>query len=183
LCYLGGTPHGLMDVFGLRSTEIDGLYDWENNVSIPIEGNSLGLTSIWQCNNLCDLVKVTTAEVLGTYGEDFYEGMPTITRNSYGQGNAYYICADFEQGFYDEVISKIVNEAKLEVPAREIFVNEIPRGIEVTTRKSEENTYIFIQNFNKDAVDIELDLEKAEILFGDYSDGRIRKFGTIVIRK
>lgn len=183
LCYLGGTPHGLLDVFGLRSTEIDGLYDWESNVSIPVEGNSLGLASSWQCNNLCDLVKVTTAEVLGVYGRDFYEGMPTITRNSYGQGNAYYICADFEQGFYDEVISKIVKDAKVEVPVREIFVNEIPRGIEVTTRKSEENTYVFIQNFNKDAVDINLDLENAEILSGDYSDGKIPKFGTVVIKK
>lgn len=183
LCYLGGTPHGMMDVFGLRSTEIDGLYDWESNVSIPVEGNSLGLASSWQCNNLCDLVKVTTAEVLGVYGRDFYEGMPTITRNSYGQGNAYYICADFEQGFYDEVISKIVKDAKVEVPVREIFVNEIPRGIEVTTRKSEENTYVFIQNFNKDAVDINLDLENAEILSGDYSDGKIPKFGTVVIKK
>ena len=28
-CYLEGTPHGLMDVLGIRSTEIDGLYDWE----------------------------------------------------------------------------------------------------------------------------------------------------------
>ena len=27
-CYLGGTPHGLMDVLGLRSTEIDGLFDY-----------------------------------------------------------------------------------------------------------------------------------------------------------
>ena len=27
LCFLEGTPHGLMDVMGLRSTEIDGLYD------------------------------------------------------------------------------------------------------------------------------------------------------------
>ena len=28
-CYLGGTPHGLMDVFGLMAEEIDGLYDGE----------------------------------------------------------------------------------------------------------------------------------------------------------
>jgi len=29
LCFLGGTPHALMDVMGLRSTEIDALYDGE----------------------------------------------------------------------------------------------------------------------------------------------------------
>ena len=28
-CFLGGTPYGLMDVTGVRSTEIDALFDWE----------------------------------------------------------------------------------------------------------------------------------------------------------
>jgi len=178
LCYLGGTPHGLLDVFGLRSTEIDGLYDWESNTSVPVEGNSLGLASSWECKNLCDLVKVTTAEVLGVYGKDFYEGMPTITRNRYGAGDAYYICADFEQGFYDEVISKIVMGTDMELPLK-----EVPAGIEVTSRKSEDNTYVFIQNFNSDAVDIKLDLDNTEIILGDYSDGKISRFATIVIKK
>ena len=31
LCYLKGTPHGLMDVVGLRSEENDGLFDGETN--------------------------------------------------------------------------------------------------------------------------------------------------------
>ena len=35
LCYLGGTPHDLMDVMGFRSMEIDGLYDGEWNEGIP----------------------------------------------------------------------------------------------------------------------------------------------------
>ena len=34
-CFLGGTPYGLMDVAGLRSTETDALYDWEENHAIP----------------------------------------------------------------------------------------------------------------------------------------------------
>ena len=34
----GGTPHGLMDVMGLRSTEIDGLYDGEYNRGVPVRG-------------------------------------------------------------------------------------------------------------------------------------------------
>lgn len=178
LCYLGGTPHGLLDVFGIRSTEIDALYDWESNTSIPVEGNSLGLTSSRQCKNLCDLVKVTTAEVLGVYGKDFYEGMPTLTKNQYGMGEAYYICADFEQAFYDEVISKIVKDTNVEVP-----IKDVPEGIEITSRKSQENTYVFVQNFNNEALEIELDTGNAEIIFGDYSEGKIQRFGTIVLKK
>ena len=178
LCYLGGTPHGLMDVFGLRSTEIDALYDWENNVSIPVEGNSLGLNAQWNCKNLCDIVKVSTAEVLGVYGEDFYAGMPAITKNQYGKGIAYYVCADFEQGFYDDFISKIVGLTNIKKP-----VKVIPNGIEVTTRKSEQNEYIFIQNFNNHEVDIKIELEDAKIILGKYEHGKMQKFETIVIKK
>lgn len=36
LCYLEGTPHSLLDVFGLRSKEIDGLYEWEENSLIRL---------------------------------------------------------------------------------------------------------------------------------------------------
>ena len=35
-CYLEGTPHGLMDVLGIRSTEIDGLYDWIRLIHVNI---------------------------------------------------------------------------------------------------------------------------------------------------
>ena len=177
LCYLGGTPHGLMDVFGLRSTEIDALYDWESNVSIPVEGNSLGLNGKWNCKNLCDIVKVSTAEVLGVYGEDFYEGMPTITKNQFGKGIAFYVSADFEQGFYDEAISKIVGLSNMKKP-----VEVIPNGVEITTRKSEQNEYVFIQNFNNYEVDIKLELENAKIILGEYEHGKIQKFETLVVK-
>ena len=43
-CYLGGTPHGLMDVFGLRRTETDGLYDGEVNHFVPV-GESISSSS------------------------------------------------------------------------------------------------------------------------------------------
>ena len=176
LCYLGGTPYGLMDVFGLRSTEIDALYDWESNVSIPIEGNTLGLSGKWNCKNLCDIVKVSTAEVLGVYGQDFYEGMPTITQNQYGKGFAYYVCADFEQGFYDELISKIVGLTNIKKP-----VDVIPKGVEITTRKSEQNEYIFVQNYNDHEVNIEL--KNVRIILGKYEQGKMKEFETIVIKK
>ena len=49
LCYLEGTPHGLLDVLGLRSKEIDGLYEWEENLLIPVTENSLQLNTSYKC--------------------------------------------------------------------------------------------------------------------------------------
>lgn len=177
LCYLGGTPYGLMDVFGLRSTEIDGLYDHECNFSVPVPGNSAGILQKWQCRNLCDIVQTSTAEVLAVYGDDFYAGSPALTKNAFGHGYAYYICADFEQGFYDELFAQIVKEAGLEGA-----LDQIPVGVEVTTRESADSTYTFVQNFNRESVTIGLDTERSQIILGEY-DGTIAAFDTIIVKR
>lgn len=98
-CYLEGTPHGLMDVLGIRSTEIDGLYDWEENTFIPIDGNELDLNQTYTCKYLCDLVQLRGAKSLMTYGEDFYAGYSALTVNDYGKGRAWYVAADADKDF------------------------------------------------------------------------------------
>lgn len=177
LCFLGGTPHGLMDVFGLRSTEIDGLFDWETNHAVPVQGNALGLEKEWTCSHLCELVRTSTAEPIAVYGEDFYAGEPALTLNTYGAGKAYYVCADFEQGFYDELYKKLVTDLEIALPFA-----DIPQGVEVTTREAEDCRYVFIQNYNREAVPMEIDLKDAEIILGEYNEGCIQRFGTIVVK-
>lgn len=177
LCFLEGTPHALMDVMGLRSTEIDGLFDWESNSAIPAEGNPMGLTKTYTCKNLCELVRLSTANVLMTYGEDFYAGMPALTENSFGAGKAYYVCADFEQAFFDDVYEKILKEAGIHS-----VIPNVPGGVEVTTRENDAAEYVFLQSFNRYGVEIDLPMDNYEILMGEY-DGTLRAFGTIVLKR
>ena len=177
LCFLGGTPHGLMDVFGLRSMEIDALYDHEENYIVLADDSQIKLSSDWKCKNLCDVVDVSTAKVLGRYGDDFYKNSPAFTCNIFGEGKAYYICADFEQGFYDEVYAQIAKEAKVSSP-----IHVIPEGVEVTTRQTEDNMYLFIQNFNRKPVKIEIDLDEKEMILGDYEEGMIKPLETLVVK-
>lgn len=176
LCFLGGTPHGLLGVFGIRSMEIDGLYDGEENRAIPKKNVSLELSREYRCKNLCDLVKTEGAEVLAEYGDDFYAGMPALTVHAYGEGRAYYVCADFEEAFYQDLYQKIIRQQNI-TP----LLLEIPEGVEVTSREDEKNRYLFIQNFNREAILVKLPEENAEILFGEY-DGRVEAFGTVVLK-
>ena len=177
LCFLGGTPHGLMDVFGLRSMEIDALYDHENNYIVSMNDNNIKISNQWKCKNLCDIVKLSTAKTLGVYGDDFYKDRPAFTVNEYEKGKAYYICADFEQGFYDEVYEQIAKEARMNFP-----IEMIPKGVEVTTRQTEEYMYIFIQNYNRKAVELNLDMEGKEILLGVYENNLIQPLTSIVVK-
>lgn len=178
LCFLGGTPHGLMDVMGLRHEELDALYDGEKNTAVPVAGNALGLTRSYSCENFCDLVKVKDAQVLFTYGEDFYAGEPALTCHSFGEGKAYYICADMEQAFYDDVYAKVLEQNQI-LPILPGL--KVPEGVEVSSRESETAVYIFIQNFRKDTVTLDLP-EDLELMLGE-SREKLSSYGTMVLRK
>ena len=168
LCFLGGTPHGLMDVMGLRSTEIDGLYDGEYNRGVPVRGNELCLTKTYTCNHLCELVKTSTAQPLMTYETDFYAGMPALTVNLFGKGKAYHV--------YDEVYRKIAKEAGVKR-----VVAHIPEGVEVSVRRNQDTDYVFVQNFNRQPVEVKLPVEQYPVWLGKY-DGTIDRFGTVVLK-
>lgn len=176
LCFLGGTPHELMDVFGLRSMEIDALYDWECNYAIPEEKAPFDKT--YTCRNLCDLVNTTTAKALLKYREDFYQGMPVLTENTYGNGTAYYICADLEQEFYNDFYRMLVKKAGIAAPV----AWKIPEGVEVSTREAGETQYLFVQNFNAETVSVPLDEEVGEVLLGKKTNC-LPGYGSVVLKR
>ena len=163
-CFLGGTPYGLMDVTGIRSTEIDALYDWEENHAIPESKNHLGIGAAYSCKNLCELVEVSDAEVLMRYAEDFYQGYPVLTHKAYGNGHVYYVCADMEAAFYDDFLGKAAKEAGVES-----ILEYVPEGISVNVRESEDTEYLFIQNYGKAPVAVPVP-EGFEVLYGGESE-------------
>ena len=162
-CYLGGTPYGLMDVLGIRSMEIDGLYDWEENQMVPVQGNELGLEKTYTCKYLCDLVKLQGARTLMTYGSDFYEGYSALTVNDYGKGSAWYVAADGDKAFYEDFIRLLMKHCKVSGAVSE----EIPEGLEVTTREKDGVCYFIYQNFGKEAVKLPLPEGEVEWLYGN----------------
>lgn len=163
-CFLYGTPYGLMDVTGIRSAEIDALYDWEENEAVAEAGNHLGLKRAYSCNHLCELLEVSDAEVLMRYAKDFYEGKAVVTHKAYGSGHAYYVAADMEYPFYHDFYEKIVSEAGIKRP-----VEFVPEGIFVNTRETQKTEYLFVQNFGRKAAAVPVS-EDYEVIYGDTSE-------------
>ncbi len=178
LCYLDEVPHGLTDVFGVYSEEIDGIYDGMKNCAVPTEGNSLELEKTYTCEYLCDLVNTGSAEVLMTYGKDFYAGKPVLTCNRYGKGKAYYICADMEQAFYDEVYSRLIAQSELQpiIPGL-----KLPAGVEITSRENEQDVFVFVQNYLSETVNLVLPGEY-ELIFGEKHE-EIKPLETMIFRR
>lgn len=175
LCHLGGTPHELMDVLGLRSEEIDGLYDWEENHAVPEAENLLEITNSYICKNLCDLVELKGATSLMKYDTDFYAGKPALTVHSFGEGSAYYICADMSAEFYQDIYQKILERNQIKGT-----LTEIPEGVEVSCRENEKYQYLFIQNYTQKSVTIKLP-EDSEIIVGEYDNG-LAPMATLVLK-
>lgn len=163
-CFLFGTPYGLMDVTGIRSTEIDALYDWEENYAVPNPSNHLNLQKTYRCNHLCELLEVSDAEVLMCYGEDFYAGKAALTHKTYGNGHAYYVAADMEYAFYHDLYKRLVKEAEVK-----LSVKFVPEGISVNTRASDKLEYLFLQNFGRKSVAVPIS-EEYEVVYGEESE-------------
>lgn len=132
LCFLGETPHGLTEVLGLRSEEIDGLFDGEYNSA-----------SSYRSFELCELITCKTAKTLMTYTEDFYAGKPALTVNSFGKGQAYYIATRFEAAFYNDFYQQLADELGLYRP----FTFVLPKGVAVSSRTDGTSHFLFLQNF------------------------------------
>ena len=163
-CYLEGTPHGLMESARIRTEEIDALYDWEENHGIPETGNHLGITKSYTCKNLCELAKVSDAEVMMRYSEDFYQGYPVLTHKKYGKGHVYYVAADMEAAFYEDFLGRAADEAGVDTP-----LDFVPEGVSVTTRETEDTEYLFIQNFAGKTETVSVS-EEYEVIYGTDSE-------------
>lgn len=148
LAFENGYPGPLSKVLGIRVEEIDALY--------PEQSNSIVMTDQsgrYACNRLADLLHAESAEVLATYGSDFYAGMPVVTRNAYGSGHAYYLASDPEAAFLDAFYEGIAQQYGL-APA--LVVPEGVEGVEVSVRHTQQHAVIFVLNHNAHSLTIDL---------------------------
>ena len=175
MTFLGGTPHKLMDVFGVKRTETDGLYDGETNRFLPEPSEP---SDGYEVRHLCDLLEVSTAKVKYRFASEFYAGYPAVTKNQYGQGTGYYIAGDVEQKFYDDFFDKLLAAHDV----KRIVDEPIPSGVEIASRYHDKGEYVFVQNFNNEPVNISCLKLKGDILYGE-SAKELEAYDTLIIKR
>ena len=153
LCFLGGFPGPLRKVTGIRSEEVDALYDDESNEVYVEDENSLGLKKSYRAVELCDLIHTETAKSLATYNEDFYKGRPALTVNNYGNGNAYYIAFKSNDDFLMDFYTSIIENLSL----KKVIEAGLPKGVTAQMRTDGKSEFIFILNFSNESKIITLD--------------------------
>ena len=137
LCFLGGFPGPFRGTLGIWCEEVDALYPDDRN-SIIWNGKS------YEARDFCELIHAEKAQVLGTYGSDFYAGRPALTVNNFGKGKAYFIAARTGADFLNDFYSMLITDAGVK-PA---LAAKLPDGVTAQVRTDGKTSYIFIMNFS-----------------------------------
>ena len=146
LCRLGDTPYGLIELLGLRRSEIDGMYDGETRRCTPASGCALPET---QASILCEVAvpnDTDPAEPLSVYAEDYFAQYPAAAVHKYGAGRAYYLASRFDEDFYRAFYRDAAKELGL-VPA---WAQPLPAGVLAVKR----GDFVFVQNCTEQPVTV-----------------------------
>ena len=133
--HLGGYPGPLREMAGVWVEEIDALAPEQTNEVKFTDGTTAS------CILLCDLMHLEGAEALATYEKDFYAGMPAATRNTYGEGAAYYVGTQMDAAGLAKILDRAVSEVGVKAVIPETT------GLEVTCRTSDDTRYYYVMNF------------------------------------
>ncbi|ACT00409.1 beta-galactosidase [Paenibacillus sp. JDR-2] len=150
LVTLGGYPGKLRKLLGIWAEEIDALLPSQRN-RIVLSDNMLGSQAEYECGMLCDLIHSEGAEVKAVYGDDFYRGMPALTVNKFGEGEAWYLATSPEEAFLQDWLPQLCASRGIKP-----LVSGTPEGVETTIRSKDGQDYLFVLNHNADAVTVTL---------------------------
>ncbi|MFC4455401.1 beta-galactosidase [Deinococcus sonorensis] len=163
----GGAPGPLRDLLGLWVEEIDALAPDVRN-RIVLQGALGALSGSYSCNLLFDIVRVEGAEVMATYGEDFYAGTPALTRHRVGQGQAWHLASSAEPAFLRGLLGHLCEDSGVEPT----WPN-LPEGVEATRRGEGERQVLFLLNHLQQQVTVPLATDLHDLLSGATLQGQV----------
>lgn len=97
--FLTDVPGPLAPLMGVRIDEWDSRPP-EFTQTVPELGS--------QARLVFELVQLRGAEPIATYGTDFYAGTPAVTRNAFGEGEAWYVATALDRQGVDEVVRRVL---------------------------------------------------------------------------
>ena len=161
---IAGTKGGSSQCFGIFIEEIDvGNEYFTNEASYQGKSYPLGV--------LRELVNPMGAEVRSTYCKDYVAGMPVLTKNAQGEGHAFYLAAQPDRELLLDIYKEICDLAGVEAN----IPDALPYGVTVSKREGVDgqSDIYFLQNFNRQPVEMMLSNPYKNIVTGEILNGTI----------
>lgn len=140
--FLADVPGPLAPLLGVRVDE------WDARDTMYVNPVTIG-SSTYPARLVFELIIPEGAAVVGTYTGDFYAGTPAITRNTYGNGDAWYVGTALDQTGVTSVIRSVLAAHDLVGPFADL------PSVETATRVAPDGSrFLFILNHGQSTVDL-----------------------------
>ncbi|WP_028552632.1 beta-galactosidase [Paenibacillus sp. UNC451MF] len=119
----------------------------------------------YQGSLFLEIIQMDSAQVLGTFIDHWFEGSPTITKQSIGEGHVWFVATFAEERFYRDFISLLCQQIGMSP-----LLNAVPpTGVEVSMRQSACGaSYTFVINNRHESAEITLPSDLTDIWNGEH---------------
>ena len=142
--FLQDVPGPLAELMGVRVDETDALPPERTNTVVLSRPGGVEVRST--ASFALDIVLPRGAAPVGFYSEDFFSGSPAVTRNTFGDGAAWYVGAVLDSAGIAWVVDEVLREKDLLGPFARFPL------LEHTTRVADRHRYEFVLNHGSEAV-------------------------------
>ena len=156
-----GYAGALRRVLGLEVEEFDAYPPEKTNRIVTLEGES------YRCDLWSDVIELRGAEAVATYEDDFYAGLPAVTRHRFGAGTSYYLGTRPEESYMAALLGGVCGEADVTAPLA------APAGVEVLRREGDGRSFLFALNHGPEPAELQLPGTARDLLNGEERDGRV----------
>jgi beta-galactosidase len=129
-----------------------------------------------------EIVIPRSAEVLGTYGADFYAGTPAVTRNRFGDGYGWYVAAALDQAGVTWVMRQVL--AAHDLGGRSAGVPDLETALRVAP---DGHRLLFLLNHRAEPAEAPAPASGVDLLTGDrVTRGerlRLDAYGVVLLRE
>ncbi|MET1167586.1 beta-galactosidase trimerization domain-containing protein, partial [Bacillus velezensis] len=160
VCEMLPLPGLLAEAAGVVVSEYDAIGNSEHRIR-NVEGKTFAAKQ-W-----CDLLELRGAEPIAWYDNDFYEGVPAVTVNKFGEGEVYYVGTWPEPSYFYQLFEGILKEKDL---APKI---QLPEGVELSIRTKGEQNFLFLSNLTNEQREITLDVPYRSLLTSERLDQKL----------
>lgn len=169
----GGYPAALRQVLGLWVEEWFPLAESECRDLKWLDGSGVIEGRDWS-----EVIHLDSAGALADFTDGHLAGMPAVTRNNFGKGQAFYIGTVLRDQSLARVLDQVCSGLNLSP------IVSAPDGVEVSLRESADHSFLFLLNHNQEPVEVVLgEVSGQDLLSGKSLQDRclLPAFGVIVL--
>ncbi|WP_029192762.1 beta-galactosidase [Paenibacillus harenae] len=175
-CYMRPFPGAAAGLSGISVEEFTMVKGTREATFMEWDGDDAVTTPADSFNDVL-LPESDSVEVVARYASDYYAGKPAVTRNKFGEGEAWYFGAVFNEVSAGRIIERL----GLMSPTADWLT--LPEQVELAIRQDDAASFCFLLNFSEQPAEITLREEKTDLLTGRKLSGAVtlEGFGVVVL--